>query len=272
MFVRARLGTRRAEQRREMRLLAVATVLAQGCGTSIALSYPLNVPFLRAHDDVIIAKRPVSDQQQTTVARIETGPLRVTCQTTTTTPVVEATLLDSFGGLGRVWCGFMAVSEGALAAGIATNTSGNGGLIAGAIIGADALGALVYAIVASSSASTHTEVGAALPETSSACGDQLAIHVAGESWAVKRDGSIDGDVKALASAAVAGEPISIASGGLEVPWSADARDRCALVGQFGLDDQSGACTRPTEVVAAPALQAHEPLQIRITLPVSRRTR
>jgi hypothetical protein len=257
-----------------MRLLAVAAMLAQGCGTSIVLSYPLNVPFLRAHDDVIIAKRPVADQERTTIARIETGPLRVTCQTTTTTPLVEATLLDSFGGLGRVWCGFMAVSEGAIAAGLATTSNGNGGIIAGAIIGADALGALIYAIVASSSASTHTEVGPGMPETSATCGDQLAVHADGQTWTIKRDGSFDGDVKALASAAVAGETLSIASGGLEVPWAADARDRCALVAQFAIDDPSGTCAQPAEVVTAPP---RAPLEIRIRLPVtispaSRRTR
>jgi hypothetical protein len=253
-----------------MRLLAMtAAILAQGCGTSIALSYPINVPFLRAHNDVVIAKRPVSDQEQTTVARIETGPLRVTCQTTTSTPLVEATYLDSFDGIGRVFCGFMAISEGALAAGILANGRSTGTIVGSSIVGADALGALLYAIFAKTAASTHTEVGPGLPETSATCGDQLAVHVADQSWPVARDGSIGGDVKALASAAVTGQTLAIASGGIEVPWSADAHERCALVGQFALDDPSGTCAQPAEVVATPP---RAPLQIRIILPASRRTR
>jgi hypothetical protein len=252
------------------RLVGVAAaLLAHGCGTSILLSYPTNVPFLRGHSDAVIAKRPLEDSTQTTTARIETGPLRVSCQTTTLTPKIEATMLDSFDGIGRVWCGFMAVSEGAIAAGIALDGKTDGAIIAGSIIGADALGALIYAIVAHTYAGTHTEVGPGSPETSQSCGDDLAVHADDQSWPIKRDGSIDGDVKALASAAVAGHAIAIAGGGLEAAWAPDARDRCALVAQFAIDDPSGSCTRAAEVTVAPVTEppAPPPFELKIRLHV-----
>ncbi len=247
-----------------MRLVA-AVILAQGCGTSILVSYPADVPFLRAHSEIATSNLPLEDPVQTTVARIETRPLRVACETTTTVAKVQTTWADTYG-VGRLWCGFMAISEGALAAGIATNDHGSGGTIASAIIGADALGALVYAIVASSSARTYKTVGPGQTAVSQACPDGLVVRSGDATWAVNTDGSLAGDVKALAQAAVAGSAIAIVGDGSEVAWSPEGSDRCALVAEHGLEDPSDSCAKPSEVTAAAAApRVVVPLQIRIRL-------
>jgi hypothetical protein len=246
-----------------MRSVIVAA-LASGCGTSILLSYPTHEPFLRANSEYTVSTRPLEDRTQTTVARIQTGPLRVACETTTPASKSEVTYLDSFGGLGRVWCGFMALSEGAIAAGLAFGGSDTSSRISGAIVGADAVGALAYAIFAHSSTSLRTEIGKSMPETSHSCGDGLVVRAGDQMWPVKPDGSLDGDGSAFAAAAVGGQSISIASAGLQVAWSPDAHDRCALVAQFGLADPSGSCAQPTEVAPAPRIVV--PIEIQIRLP------
>ncbi|MGE5187114.1 MAG: hypothetical protein ACM31C_33925, partial [Acidobacteriota bacterium] len=93
-----------------MWLLAAAAALSPACGTSILLSYPTHMPFLRAHSEIVMSTRPLEDPVRTVKARVETAPLRVACETTTVVPRVESTWLDTYDGVGRMWCGFMAVS------------------------------------------------------------------------------------------------------------------------------------------------------------------
>jgi hypothetical protein len=251
-----------------MRLLAAvaAAAVVPACGTAIALSYPLNVPFLRAHTDAVVGTRPLEAPEQTTVAQIETGPLRVTCRTTTVARIVETTSIDGFDGVGRVWCGFMAISEGAFAAAIAANMH-TGGIVAGSIIGADALGALLYAILASPVLNEHTRTGPGVPETAQTCGDALVVRVRELTWPIARDGSIGGDVKALAAAIAGGDPIAVAGNGLEAAWIADAGERCSVDAQFGLDDPAGTCT-PAAAPVATIATPHAPLEIKIRIPLA----
>jgi hypothetical protein len=255
-----------------MRLLAAAAALASGCGTSILLSYPTHLPFFRAHNEIVTSTRVLEDPVRTTVARIETGPLRVACETTTEFPKVEATISDTYDGVGRFVCGSMAFGEGMIATAIAlSDKDRTQAIVAASLVGADAIGALVYAIAARSSAVLRTEVGPGLPDVSQTCAAGLVVRAGAQRWAVKPDGSLDGDARAFASAAVANQPIAIASGGVEVPWSPGARDRCALVGQFGVDDPSGTCAQPTALVPEP-VPVVTPLEIRIRIPRSRPAR
>jgi len=257
-----------------MRRSLAAVLLAHGCGTSILVSYPTNVSFLRGHSEVITSTRALEDPVQTTRAQLETGPLRVACETTTVVTRVEATWSDTYNGVGRMWCGFMAVGEGAASFAFAldstnpmrTNTQWE--VAAAAYLGADAAGALLYAILAKPSAKSWKTVGPGT-EVSQSCPDGIVVRAADQTWPVGRDGSLGGDVHALASAVVAGQAISIAGDGLAVPWTADAHDRCALAAQFSIDDPSGTCVTVRAAPATPNARVAAPLEIRIRLHVPR---
>jgi hypothetical protein len=263
-----------------VRLLPVVTFLAQGCGTSILASYPLDFPFLRANGESVIAQHALEDRVQTTRALIHTSPLRVACETTTVIPNVETTMVRSFEGVGRMWCGFMGVGEGLTATllAVSRNTQGRDDQIGAVALGVDAAVAMTYAIFASSSHETWTQVGPGTPEVSQSCPDGLAVRAGGQTWAVTSDGSLTGDVRLLATAALAGQPIVLAGGGLERTWSPGGSERCALVSEFGLADSSGACAvHHPELASAPASAAPPPpsaasvslpleIQIRVHVP------
>ncbi len=262
-----------------MRMVLAHAALATGCGTSILLSYPTHMPFLRAHSDVIIATRALEDPVQTTRARIATDPLRVACETTTVIPRIEATWVDSQDQIGRLWMGFMAVAEGAASFGLALDSTNpmrqDAGWETGAAVylGADALVALGFAIFSRSSTETHKTVGPGTPEVSQTCPDGLVVRAAGQTWTVAHDGALVGDTRALAQVALAGGALSIAGGGLEVAWRPDARDRCALVTELALDDPSCRAEQSaaTPRAAEPTAPAVAPLEIRIRLHVDRAT-
>jgi hypothetical protein len=256
-----------------MRLwLATVVLLAEGCGTSILLSYPTNVPFLRAHSDVVVGTRALEDPVQTTRARIATDPLRVTCETTTVVPSVESTWMDSEDQIGRVWMGFMAVSEGATSFAFALDSTNpmrtNPGFEKGTAIflGIDAAVALAYAIFSTPSTRTYKTVGPGLPETAQTCPDGLVVRGGEQTLAVAHDGSVGDDNHALARAALAGT-LTIAGGGLEVAWAPDAHDRCELAAELSLDDP--ACRRAEATVAphAPDVPVVLPLEFRIRVRV-----
>ena len=251
-----------------MRLWLVTAVLLGGCGTSILLSYPTNMPFLRAHSDVVVGTRALEDPVQTTRARIATDPLRVTCETTTVVPSVEATWMDSEDDVGRLWMGFMAVSEAGMSFAFALDSTNpmrtNPGWEKGTAIflGVDAAIALGYAIFSKPSSHTYKTVGPGRPETAQTCPDGLVVRGGGQAFAVAHDGSLGND-HALAEAALAGS-LTIAGGGVEVAWTADAHDRCRIEAELAVDDP--ACRAPD---AAPIPRAPD---VRIVLPLEFRIR
>jgi hypothetical protein len=249
-------------------ILAAALVLAGGCGTSIVLSYPTNMPFLRAHSDVVVSTRPLEDPVRTTRARIATAPLRVTCETTTVVPSVESTWMDSEDQIGRLWMGFMAVGEGTMSFALALDSRNpmrtNPGFEKGAAIyvGVDAAIALAYAIFSKPSTRTYKTIGPGAPETAEACPDGLVVRGAGHTLTVAPDGTLVGDTHALALAALSGA-LTIAGGGAEVAWTPDAHDRCAISSELALDDP--ACRAAPS--ADPATPATTTPEVRIVLPL-----
>jgi hypothetical protein len=257
-----------------MRLWLAAAVLAQGCGTSILLSYPTHTPFLRAHSDVVVSTRALEDPVRTTRARIATDPLRVTCETTTVVPSVEATWMDSQDDIGRLWLGFMAVSEGATSFALALDSTNpmrtNPGWEKGTAIyfGVDAAVALGFAIFSKPSTRTYKTVGPGLPETAQTCPDGLVVRGAGQTLTVARDGTLVGDEHALARGVLAGGALTIAGGGVEMAWTPDARDRCALVSELALDDPSCRAAEPTAGPSVPDVRVVLPLEFRIRVHVA----
>jgi hypothetical protein len=252
-----------------MRCLLATAVLAGGCGTSILLSYPTHMPFLRAHSDVVVSTRALEDPVQTTRARIATDPLHVACETTTVVPKIEATWMDSQDQIGRWWMGFMAISEGGLSLAFAVDSTNpmrtNPGWEQGTAVylGVDALVALGFAIFSKPSTRTYKTVGPGMPETAQTCPDGLVVRGAGQAVTVAHDGSLVGDEHALAQAALAGGALSIAGGGVEVAWTPDARERCALVSELALDDPSCRADQPAAAPRAPELHVVPPLEFRI---------
>lgn len=256
-----------------MRLwLATVFLYAGGCGTSILLSYPTNLPFLRAHSDVIVGTRALEDPVQTTRARIATDPLRVTCETTTVVPSVEATWMDSEDDVGRLWMGFMAVSEGGMSFAFALDSTNpmrtNPGWEKGTAIflGVDAAIALGYAIFSKPSARTYKTVGPGVPETAPTCPDGLVVRGGGQTLTVAHDGALVGDNHALAEAALAGA-LTIAGGGLEVTWTPDPHDRCRLAAELAIDDPACRAAEAAAVPRAPDVRVVLPLELRIRVHV-----
>ena len=262
------------------RAFAVAVVaMASGCGTSILLSYPLDEPFLRAHSDVEISRRPLEDPVLVAKARIDTSPLRIECDSTTLVARVEATRRESFDGPARMLTGFIALAEGTFAVAIASQGDSTAAQATAAALGADALVVLAYTIFSKSEYRVWTTVQPGLPERSHECPDGLAVHAAGQTWPVGRDGRFDGDVRALAQLAASGEQLSLAVGASEKAWKANEHDRCAIVAEYMLDDPNGTChpavlatatPTPAAAPAAPeAVGAGLEVQIRIHLPPGR---
>jgi hypothetical protein len=257
-----------------MRRMFVTALLAQGCGTSILLSYPTHLPFLRAHSDVVVSTRALEDPVQTTRARIATDPLRVVCETTTVVPSVEATWMDSQDDIGRLWLGFMAVSEGAMSFAFALDSTNpmrtDPGWEKGTAIylGVDAAIALGFAIFSKPSTRTYKTVGSGLPETAQTCPDCLVLRGGEQTVTVAHDGALVGDSHALAQIALAGGALTIAGGGAEVAWTPDARDHCALVSELALDDPS---CRAADPAVAPTTTPQR-TEVRVVLPLEFRVR
>jgi hypothetical protein len=211
----------------------VATALAlstTGCGASIGASYPLEVPFLRAHNETVVASVPIAPPQTAARYTMASGPLRVVCETETIGARYVQTKEATFDGVQRVFVGFMAVAETAIAAQFLWRPAiedGNAGYWVGAgVLQTDALFALGYAILAPSRSTTSQDYAQAPPQRSGNCPPGVVVTTAGRSLPVDPWGRLP------AGSAAAGWVVdfgaAIALGGRFAPWSPTPADRCAL--------------------------------------------
>lgn len=215
------------------RVTAVAVVLSlstTGCGVSIGASYPLEIPFLRAHNETLVASVPVAPPQTSARYTLASGPLRVVCATETTGARYVQTRQATFDGAQRLFVGFMALVETVIAAQFlwrpAIEHGDVGPWIGASVLQADALFAGGFAIFAPSRSTTSQNGAQDLPQRSGNCPPGVVVTTGGRSLPVDPWGHLPSG--SVAAGWVLDFGASISLGGRVATWSPTPADRCAL--------------------------------------------
>lgn len=217
-------------------ILAIAT---NGCGVSILGSYAADTPFLRAHNELAERERVVGPPQTDARYTLASAPLRVVCQTQTSSPTQQEDVAY-FDGAQRAFVGFMAVSEvvmGAFMLREAVDTGGAGFWVGGGALQADALGALAFAIFAPTKSTTSIRRGRTLPQRHGTCPAGLSVVTAGRALPVDPGGRIPGGVGAL----IVDFGASVTFGGRTAAWFPSPQDKCALARESRHPNASAIC-------------------------------
>ncbi|MBX3252312.1 MAG: hypothetical protein KF901_34380 [Myxococcales bacterium] len=210
-----------------MVMLALSTT---GCGASIGASYPLEIPFLRAHNETVMASVPVTPPRTAARYTMASGPLRVVCETETTGTGYVRTKQATFDGAQRLYVGFMALVETALAVQFfwrpAIEHGDVGPWIGAATLQADALFAGGYAIFAPSRSTTSQDYAQDLPQRSGNCPPGVVVTTGGRALPVDPWGRLPSGSAAAGWVVDFGASISL--GGRVATWNPTPADRCAL--------------------------------------------
>ncbi len=212
---------------------AVAAALAvsnSACGTSILASYPLETPFLRAHNNAPVASVRVAPPQTSARYTLTSGPLRVVCQTETAGARYLQTREATFDGAQRLLVVFMALAETAIAAQFLWRPAvehGDAGYWVGAsALQADALFAGAFAILAPSRSTISQGYAQDPPQRSGTCPPGIVVNTGGRSLPVDPWGRLPPGSGSAGVALDWGASISV--GGRISTWTPTPADRCAL--------------------------------------------
>lgn len=225
-------------------LLLTCALASTGCGVTILGSYPLDMPFLRAHNETITSQRALSPPQTSARYTLASGPMRVVCQTETAVPEVEIARAETFDGTQRMLVGFVALAESATAFLLpgrdAIRTGDAGSWVVFGVVQADALFALGYAALAPSRTKGTTEVVQGVTTRDATCPPGLVVVTGNQSFPVDPAGRIPNGALAAGRAVEVGA--AIAAGGRFATWRPAPPERCELARESGHPSMRALCT------------------------------
>jgi len=202
---------------------------SSGCGTTILFSYAIDQPFLRANSDHNSA-RPLTPPVRHSVLTLDSGPLRVVCNTVEDATQMEFTRTVSFDWGGRAVVLLAALGEAGIATALALDAKNRPtNWIPFGLVAADATGALLYAILERDKYVKKRWIGYGGPQKSQTCPPGIVLSGSGQSVPIDPSGRPEGDVGWMINAVLQmNATLSISFEGKAATWSPYGNDRCDL--------------------------------------------